>query len=476
MANEDLDVLDRALDSCLETPVSCLDPTELSERLERLVAISAKLAAVRIKAVAAGTAADVGVLSDQRNTSNHVAGRTNADPAAIRFDERLAKWLIDMPVVAEALADGLITVDHVEQLRLADNERVHLQMIASQAMFVRWFETVLFRDVKPLLEEWLLGADPDGAEPKDHLPETGVTVTTIYGGMVKVVAILDPVQGAAFKGDLNAETRRLRAQEKEADEAATPESESRSESKGKPETKTEPKTPPKPKMTVRRRNLVALLNLMGRGAARPDGGFARPRVNIVMSQRVYEKTLAWLEDPSANDFPKIDRSDIDSKCQLMDGTPIHPLYGLAATATAKFRRTVYSARGRPIEASLDTRSIPDWMREIALITSNGKCANPVCDAPFAWLHGDHITPYSHTQDTSVINTRGLCEPDNQWRGNDMSRGRWRLPEPDVPIAKRAEEYDDEMYSAARARSRLYELIAKQSAEKSATRSKEDTER
>ena len=97
-----------------------------------------------------------------------------------------------------------------------------------------------------------------------------------------------------------------------------------------------------------------------------------------MSQRVYEKTLAWLDDPAANDLPTVDRSDVDSKCQLIDGTPIHPLYGIAASITAKFRHTVYSARGRPIHDSYDTRSIPEWMKDIALVTSNGKCSNLIC--------------------------------------------------------------------------------------------------
>ena len=70
------------------------------------------------------------------------------------------------------------------------------------------------------------------------------------------------------------------------------------------------------------------------------------------------------------------------------------------------------------------------MRDISLITTNGKCANPVCDSPFHWLHGDHITPYSHTQETSVKNTRPLCEGDNLWRGNDITRGIWLVDDPE----------------------------------------------
>ena len=70
------------------------------------------------------------------------------------------------------------------------------------------------------------------------------------------------------------------------------------------------------------------------------------------------------------------------------------------------------------------------MRDITLVTTNGKCANPVCDSPFHWLHGDHYTPYSHTQDTSVKNTRPVCEGDNLWRSNDTTRGIWAFDDAD----------------------------------------------
>lgn len=433
-SNSDLDDLETVLDACLAVPLSGLSDEELSDRLARLPSLTAKLDAVRVAAVSAGSARDVGRLSDQRSVANHVASVSNADPAAVRFDQRIADWLIDMPIIADALAAGKITIDHAELLRGVDNGRVHLQMIDAQEMFVDWLTTVVFRDLENLFNEWLLGADPDGAEPKEQQPETGMTVQTVFGGMVKVTLLLDPLQGAALKGDLAPECARLRAEEQQTGE-------------------TRP---------VRKRQLQALLNLTGRGANRPDGTTARPRVHIVMSQRVYEETLAWLEDPTSNDLPTIDRSDIDSKCQLIDGTPIHPLYGLAASLTAKFRHTVYSARGRPIHDSYDTRSIPEWMKDIALVTSNGKCSNPICDAPFAWLHGDHITPYSHTRDTSVANTRPVCEPDNGWRGNDTTRGHWGQDQPPT-VDQRAQNYREEQDAIAQARSRIHTLIAEQNA-------------
>ena len=412
----DIAALDAAVDSCFETPLASLGAQEASDRSVALIAITAKVDALRMDAVQAAELLEVGRLSDQRNTANHVAGRTLCDPGAVRFDERIINWLADLPLLADAFRAGRVTTDHVEKLRLKDNVRVHQQLIQSQEFFVQTFTTCQFRDLDGLIEEWLLGADPDGAEPNDREQKFGLSFTPLPGGNMKVAGVLDPLQGVALRDDVNAEANKLRAAEKKTGAMST----------------------------VRRRTLDALLNLVGRGAKRPNGTFARPRVNIVMSQRVYEQTVAWLADPANNQFPEIDRTDIDKKCQLIDGTPIHPLYAFAATVTGTFRRIVYSARGRPIDASFDSRRIPDWMRDITLVTTNGKCANPVCDSPFHWLHGDHITPYSHTQDTSVENTRPVCEGDNLWRGNDTTRGRWpaRVPNWDEDDNALPDDYEE----------------------------------
>ena len=216
--------------------------------------------------------------------------------------------------------------------------------------------------------------------------------------MAKISGILDPLQAAALRDAVHLEANKIRREHQEADITST----------------------------VRQRMVTALMNLVGRDAARPDGTFAKPRVNIVMSQKVFEQTATWLEDQS-EPFPEIDplAKDHDKKCQLIDGTPIHPLYAFATASIGVMRRHVYDAKDRPINTSSDARKIPDWMIETQLIATNGKCSNPVCDAPFWWMHADHIVPHSHSQDTSLKNTRPLCEPDNLWRGNDTNRGIWQ---------------------------------------------------
>ena len=260
--NADLDDLATSLTASFDVPLSALSDEELSERLERLPALTAQLDALRVLTISAADARDIGRLSGQRNVANHVAAVSTADPASVRFDERIADWLIDMPIIADAFAAGDITVEHVELLRRVDNSRVHVQMIDTQELFVSWLTTVVFRDLKTLFDEWLLVADPDGAEPTEHSRETGMTVKTVAGGMVKVAITMDPLQGAAFDADLSGECARLREQERETGE----------------------------RRTVRKRQLCALLNLTGRGAARPNGSHARPRVHVVMSVSRFART------------------------------------------------------------------------------------------------------------------------------------------------------------------------------------------
>lgn len=396
-ANADLEALAAAISDAAQTPVSCLSDSDMSERVVILHQLTQQLASVRIDAVDQAEHVDIGRLTDQRNTANHVAAVSNADPAPIRADALLGRWLREFPLVRDALAHGRIGTEHVQLLRKADNDRVHQQMIDDQHCFVRWFETLAFRDLPHLIGRWLLGADPDGAAPDEHAKQTGLSLTPLPGGLLRISGTLNPLQGAALRDAVHFEEQKIRRHEQSNEITST----------------------------VRSRMLEALLNLVGRGLARPDGSMPLPRVNIVMSQKVYEDTAAWIEDET-EPFPDIDPTglDPDAKSQLLDGTPLHPLYGFAAAAIGVMRRHAFSAKGRPMNVSSDARQIPKWMVETQLIATNGKCANPVCDAPMQWMHGDHITPHSHTQDTSVKNTRPVCEADNLWRGSNTNRGVW----------------------------------------------------
>ncbi len=391
-----LEGLNAAISAARHIPLSCLSDSDLSDFVVGLTNASEQLSAVRVNAVDQGEHVDLGRLTDQRSVANHIAALSNAAPAPVRADALLGRWLRDFPILREAFEKGHIGFAHLDLLRKADNERVHLQLIEAQGSFVQWLRAVEFAGVPELISRWLMGADPDGQAPDEQEKDTGLSVIVQADGSVRFSGKADPLQGAAIRDALNHEEQKIRRQHQEDGVTST----------------------------VRQRMMQALLNLIGRGTARPDGSMPIPRVNIVMSQKVFEATAGHLEDPAAP-FPELDPAgkDVDAKCQLIDGTPIHPFYAFAAASIGVMQRLVYSAEGRPVNVSKPTRQIPKWMMEAQLVVTNGRCSNPVCDAPFAWLHADHITPHSYTQDTSVENTRPYCGPENLWKGNDPTRGR-----------------------------------------------------
>ena len=402
--NNDVGNLSTAVDDCFDTPLSCLSREELADRLVVIEEASNRLDALRIATVAAGESADVASLGDQRNVANYLAERTGADPKAIRADQRVGKWLQDFPEFADAYRQGKLSTAHIELLRRKDNARVHGQMIDDQRLFIRLFSTLAFRDLDVVMERWLLGADPDGAEPDEQAKECGLSLKVLPGGMLKIDGTLDPLMAGAFKTAVLAEAERIRQQHKA--EGIT--------------------------STVRRRNLEALMALVTTGFATETRNGAKTLINIVIDQDTYEETLDWLQDPDSNPFPDIDiepKPEFEGrKSQLLDGTPIHPLYAIAASMKAVFRRVVYDPGERDLHYSYDSRSFPEWIATLTRIATNGKSANPICDAPFHWLQTDHVLPHSRDGETTYDNARPLSGADNGWRSNDTERGTWPKPE------------------------------------------------
>ena len=65
--------------------------------------------------------------------------------------------------------------------------------------------------------------------------------------------------------------------------------------------------------------------------------------------------------------------DASGRCELIDGTPIHPKYALVLMMQARIRRQVLGAKDVTLNASYETRLFPDWMQHIRLVESRGQC-------------------------------------------------------------------------------------------------------
>jgi hypothetical protein len=228
--------------------------------------------------------------------------------------------------------------------------------------------------------------------------------------------------------------------------------------------------------TASQRRADALVELVSKGAKRPNGSVPAPLVHIVMSDIVAAKHLEDLADqdschphrnggPSeaadstpeaasnpddiasgpgnqadtaetdaephtnaetsdrhdrdpddAGDQPDPGRhgyDDPDQRCELNDGTPIHPHYGLAALTTATLRRLILGAGSESLDLGQPVRTFPQHLKQALLILARGRCQQPGCDAPLAWLQADHLIPWSRGGPTAINNGQILCDPHNK---------------------------------------------------------------
>ena len=186
--------------------------------------------------------------------------------------------------------------------------------------------------------------------------------------------------------------------------------------------------------------MAAMANLVQRGFARPDGSFPVPLVNIVMSEKVAEwaaAALAGTLDPADLERVPVDPFDVDQRCELIDGTPIHPFlamtvlgnYGIDHLGQPNLRRHVLTAESRVLDTSVNARSFPEWQRTASLIETRGHCSTHGCEAEHDWLRMDHVHPVHHGGQTRFDNGDPLCAADNGHKGSTTGHTSWQHRQP-----------------------------------------------
>ncbi len=382
--------MEEALEQSLAVPLTCLSAVALAERACELERLAARFEALRCSTLAAAADAVEGPGAFKalgfRHAIDHVAAATKADPRVLRRLSKLGRWLIDFPVFAEAFAAGELTERHVRELHELDNHRVHLQLIESQEMLVEAARDCDFSDFVNVLAYWLNAADPDGVEPSEQVAKTLCSYRKRSDGSVTGRFSFDPLTGQAFRRLLDVESQTLFREDAEAGVTRTP----------------------------TQRQGSALINLMVRGSRSGGDSSITPLINLVMGQELAETILEQLADGDGVSVEP-DHADINRRCELDDGTPIHPRLAASAFAVGRFRRIVFDSESRPVDVAATLRAFPPWMRQVLLVRARGRCQIPGCDAPFAWLQADHITPHSKGGPTTLSNGQILCDPHNKWK-------------------------------------------------------------
>jgi hypothetical protein len=108
------------------------------------------------------------------------------------------------------------------------------------------------------------------------------------------------------------------------------------------------------------------------------------------------------------------------KCQMSDGTPIHPHDALRALLEGYVQRVVIDANSVVTDMGRESRLFTGYARQAALVLVT-RCDHPGCDLPAEWCEVDHNIEWAAGGRTDQNNARPRCSPHNRFK----SRNRWR---------------------------------------------------
>ena len=392
-----VDAVTLAVDGLVSLLDFAVDAGELGSVMNDVVAVKNRfdhlITAYVSQAGRCGVPASMGL----RTMEQVLGAETPADPRCYRPSRLRGQWLREFPLFEDAAALGEMSSSHMDLIRRRlDGPRTHVLLQKDQQILVDAARDCSFADFKKVADYWLIAADPDGDEPRDQQQRSGVSLRVGRGGRLHLRGEFDATTGQALCTAIDSVAQQLRSSDEEAGVV-------RSEAA---------------------RRAEALATLVSRGAARTDGTHPKPLINIVMSQPVAEHLLEVMAGEPAPERMPVRWNDIDGRCELIDGTPIHPHHALKLFGVATFRRHIMDANSRMIDVAVNARSFPNWMRNALHIQARGACETSGCDAPHRWIQADHTHPWSRGGQTRLSNGQNQCAPDNQAKTNTVGRTSW----------------------------------------------------
>ena len=395
-----LDVLERARSTMTElaaVPVACLAGDELVAWHEGVQQLRSMADALSCTGLAASDPASLpGLVGGPRTVCTRVAAASGVSPRTLRGEQAVGQWLVDHPVFERAFAAGEISLAHVRALRRADNPRTRPNLAEAQEILCEAARSLPWGEFLRAVRYWELCADPDGEEPRDQLAGRACSYRTNADGTVAGHLRLDPVAGAAFTSAMDTIVQRLWARDHEQGSMRT--------------------------ATQRRADALVEL-LTGEGAS--------PLIHVVLGARLAEELLTRGATQPASPEPwPTDHDDVDARCELLDGIPLHPHWAAAAMATARFRRLILGPAGEILDHGRTSRTFPRQLKQALLVRARGRCQEPGCDAPVTWLEADHLIPWNRAGPTNAANGQILCSAHNKGKGDRLPSDSDSDPDPD----------------------------------------------
>jgi len=370
-----------------------LDDDALTERFRKLELQHRRMAAEQAAIIAEGERRNIAAVDNHRSMKGWLKANANWSNAHVARTRKLAKALVALPQVGEALLAGHIGTDQANELaRVAANRRVNEQLPDSITVLLDHAEQLSFEEARTCVSRWETLADLDGANRDRELSHERRTATvTELDGSLYLRATGGTAETAA---EMTAIFNQALEREFQADVAE----------------RTRLHGPDAPASLLRRtdaqRRFDAMTSIFRRSVAVPaNAKTPQPLVNIVVDQRTAEEALARHGlIPEPTDLPELDLSR--RRCETTSGTPIVPDAVVRAMLQGHVRRVVFDSAGVIINMGRKRRLFTGAARDAARLMST-RCDQPGCDIPGEHTQIDHLAEWDRDHGNTDLENAGL---------------------------------------------------------------------
>ncbi len=325
------------------------------------------------------------------------ANRTHSSPAAVGRELKVARTLARFAAFADALGDGLISVDHVLALAGVCNERIVDSLVDIEDRLVRFAKLHRYRLFVTHLRQVVAVLDDDGPEPDCGDRDTAAMGRDLEGHL-HLSLELSGHSAVEIEAIINTETdRQYRAACREHDSAGTA----------------------VPTMCVLRAR--AIVELIRRGAD-PNPHRSHP-------------------SPSAILPIVVDGDGVPAALHTVDGEDVDRWSAAVLLCDALFHPVTVDPAGNPLNMGRSVRFFTPAQKQ-ALAVRDGGCIFPGCEQPARRCAAHHRIEWDNGGETNVDDGALLCP---------RHHGLVHCGQPWVLLRWRIEDLPDDLAEQHRAR-------------------------
>ena len=375
------DQLATAIDSLLAVDPNELTDTELHHLVTTVQRQRHRMAAAAASALSAWDTRMVWADNGAGSAAVRLANDTSTSPSTAGIELKRARRLRTMPHVADALAAGELSVDHIDLLAKANQPWRNASFADHEEFLVQQCKSLRYRDARKMIDYWCTRADADAAEDQAERQRNNahLNMSSTLDGTVVINGLLDPIGGAIVTNELNRIERELHLTDKR--DGVT--------------------------RTAAQRRAAALVEMATRSATTPaDGRRPKPLITALVG----DQTLSQL-------------------CELSNGTVITPGSLFHYTGNADLEVVLFDGPTTVISVS-HQRTFNGRLRRAIEVRDRHCQHESGCDIPADQCDIDHINPHANGGPTSQFNGKAECQPHNR---NPDRHDHGGVPRPTRPI-------------------------------------------